>query len=286
MTRLPRNIDRWLFEQYRTDPERLALYRILFGCYLLLVFLPTGLWIRNLPAASFSPPVSLAALFTRYPPYWVIVLLNAATLFCVSSLIIGWHTAASSLGVAAGLVIVESFAFADGKIDNTILAAAVPLALAFSGWGAAFSVDAERSDSEGRRFSAHQPWLLATLALVIGFSLLTAGMAKVRGGWLRADALGTRWNVIPNYYIVGREVPLAFWAMRTLPPWIWKSMDYAVVAWETGTVLTVPSRTLFRLACSFGALFHLGVWQLFGIRFEQNDIAYAAFVSCASPCPP
>src|ERR1041384_8637597 len=79
MQRLWQRIDRWLFEEYRTDAVSLGIFRILFGCYLVLRTLPLGYWIRDVPSAAFCPPVSLAAFFQGYPPHWVIVALNAAT---------------------------------------------------------------------------------------------------------------------------------------------------------------------------------------------------------------
>ena len=85
MQRLQSFADGWLFAEYRTDPESLGLYRILFGSYVLLQLLPDALWLPNLPPPSFSPPVSIAALFRDYPPYWVIFVLNAATLFCLAN---------------------------------------------------------------------------------------------------------------------------------------------------------------------------------------------------------
>jgi hypothetical protein len=279
------HIDRWLFAEYRTDPRSLGVYRILFGTYVLLQLLPDGLWLRNLPSPSFSPPVSVAALFVHYPPYWVLFLLNAATLFCVCALIIGWNTVLASLGVAVGYVLIESFAFADGKIDHSIFGALIPLTLAFSGWGAALSVDSRRGDSEARRFSANQPWLLATLAILIGFAVLAAGTAKVHGGWLRSDTLATRWNLIANYYIVGRKLPVAFWAMQHFPPWVWKALDVTTVLWETGFILTVPNRTSCRVACALGSFFHFGVWQLMGIPFHPNLVTYGAFVAWAFVWP-
>jgi hypothetical protein len=274
-------VDRWLFAEYRTDPQSLGLYRILFGVYMLLQLLPDGLWLGNLPPPSFSPPVSIAALFNRYPPYWVMFVLNAATLSCLSALIIGWNTVLASLGTAVGFVLVESFAFADGKIDHSIFGAIIPLTLAFSGWGAAFSVDSRRGDFEARRFSTNHPWLLAILAMLLGFALLTAGMAKVHGGWLRSDTLGARWNILLNYYVLGRRLSVAFWAMQHFPPWLWKFLDFTTVLWEVGFIFTVPRRTWCRLACAMGTFFHFGVWWLFGIPFHPADMTYAAFVGWA-----
>lgn len=275
------HIDRWLFEEYRTDPESLGIYRIIYASYLLLVGLPWGLWVRNLPQASFNPPVSIAALFTDYPPFWVMAALNVVALVAASALLVGYRTVAASLTVAVTLMLIHGFSFADGKIDQIIVLVLIPLVLAYSGWGRAFSI--ERRDD---RPWPNQPWLLALLALLTGCALFTAGIGKISGGWLNPSSLGTRWHLLWNYYSVGRETLAGSWALEHLPHWGWKGMDWTVAAWEAGFVLTVFRRTWCRVACAFGVFFHLGVWMLFNIVVAENLIAYAAFVSWAFVCPP
>jgi hypothetical protein len=278
---LRRQIDRWLFEEYRSDPESLAMYRIIYASYLLLVGLPWGLWLRNLPQASFNPPVSIAALFTDYPPFWVMLALNVVALVAAAALLIGWRTVASSLTVAITLMLIHGFSYGDGKIDQIVVLVLIPLTLAYSGWGRSFSIE-----SPDEPLSSDQPWLLALLALLTGFALFTAGIGKITGGWLEPDSLGTRWHLLWNYYSVGRETLAGSWALQHLPHWGWKAMDWSVALWEAGFILTVFRRTWCRVACAFGAFFHFGVWMLFQIIVAENLIAYAAFVCWACVCPP
>jgi uncharacterized membrane protein YphA (DoxX/SURF4 family) len=278
MKTLRRFVDRWLFEEYRTDAESLGLFRILFSSYVLLAELPRGLWV--LPEAAFSPPVGIAALFTHYPPYWLMLLLNAAAMLSGCCLLLGLWTTASSFGLGIGTLLVNSFCYADGKIDEGLLLW-VALLMAYSGWGARFSIDERRRRGAPEAPSRHQPWLLAVLAMVIGFALFTAGSAKARGGWLRPDSLGTRYHLFWDYYVFGRQTPLAGWAFRHLPSWAWKCADWPTVLWETGFVVSIFRRSWCRLACAFGAFFHFGVWLLFDIEISSNLIAYGAFVSWA-----
>lgn len=281
MKGLLRVVDRTLFEEYRASAEDLAIFRVLFAAYTLLSVLPAGLWIRHLPDAAFSPPMSLAAFFRHYPPHSMMVALNALTTLFTCTLLIGYRTALSSVAVAVGLVLVHSFAYADGKIDNDILVVLVPLSLAGSGWGARFSLDARRSPPDANA-TAHQAWLSATLALLIGLAFLSAGLAKARGGWLSLDTLATRFCLLPNIFVTGRGTPLATWTLDSLPVWAWKLADLATVLWECTFVLAVQRRTLFRLYCAIGVLFHFSVWQLFGITVAVNVAAYGAFVSWGS----
>jgi len=226
---------------------------VLFAClaasYVLLVDLPWGLWVSNLPQASFNPPVSIAALFTDYPPFWVMFALNAVAVAAAAALLIGWRTVASSLTLALMLMLLHGFSFGDGKIDQITVIVLIPLTLAYSGWGRAFSIE-NRNEPP----SADQPWLLALLALLTGFALFTAGIGKISGGWLKSDSLGTRWHLLWNYYSVGRETLVGSWALQNLPRWGWKAMDWSVAVWEAGFVLTVFRRTWCRVACAFGAL--------------------------------
>jgi hypothetical protein len=277
---LQRQFDRWLFEEYRTDPDSLGLYRIIYASYLLLVGLPWGLWVRDLPQASFNPPVSIAALFTDYPSFWVMLALNVVAVVAAAALLIGWRTVASSLTVAGVLLLIHGFSYADGKIDQIVVLVLIPLTLAYSGWGRSFSVGGRDEPP-----AANQAWLLALLALLTGFALFTAGMAKMTGGWLAPGSLGTRWHLLWNYYSVGRETLAGAWALDHLPHWGWKALDWSVSIWEAGFVLTVFRRTWCRIACAFGAFFHLGVWMLFSIIVAENLITYAAFVSWAFVLP-
>lgn len=282
MLKLGKIIDRWLFEEYRTDPESLAFFRIIYASYVLAVELPNGLW--RLPRSAFSPPVSLAALFTDYPAPAVMVTLNLCAILCACCLLIGLFTELASFGLFVATVFVESFCFADGKIDEGLLVFISPL-LAYSGWGSCFSVDQYRRPELARKSTAAQPSLTAILALVVGFALFTAGSAKLHGGWLHPKALGTRYHLFWDYYVFGRQMPLATWALQKLPAWAWKCGDWMTMLWELSFTLTVFRRSWCRVACAVGALFHFAVWQLFDIQIASNTVAYGAFVSwaCISP---
>lgn len=283
MRLLLRNIDRWLFEEYRTSAEDLALYRIFFAGYVLLNALPMGLW--RLPQAAYSPTYSLAALFTDFPGHAAMVALNALALLCACCVLIGYRTALASVGLALSIVTVDSFAFADGKVDEGLVIW-IALILAGSGWGSALSVDARspRDESALRRHA----WLLAILALLVGLALLTAGAAKAKGGWLGLGTLGTRYHLFWNYFVYERPTLAARWAWEHMPASLWKAGDVVTVLWEMGFCLACFRRSWCRVACAIGALFHLGVWMLFDIRVADNVLAYGAFfgwAAAAAACP-
>ncbi len=277
--------DRFLFEEFRYDFRSLGIYRLLFASYVLLGCFPAGLWLGDLPAVSFSPPVSLAAFFTHYPSSWLVLAFNALAMTSSAFLLAGLATPVASLVLAGAFLVVRSFCFADGKIDHDILVGVVPLVLAFSGWGNAWSWDSLRSKPAWGAPARPRPWLLAILALLIGMALFTAGLAKLRGGWLSLETRATVWHLLPNYYLVGRDQPMARWALGHFPSALWETMDYATTIWECGVVVLALRRRWFLVACALGCLFHLGVWQLFGITFGTNVIAYAAFVRWGERLP-
>jgi len=283
MSTLRRQIDRWLFEEYRTDRESLAIYRILFSLYVLLAGMPRGLWLGGLPPSSFNPPVSIPALFTGYPAGWVVLGLNGITLAFVCALLVGFHTIAASFGTGLGIVVVQSFCYADGKIDQAFLLALVPGLLACSGWGDAYSLDqhAGRSAKGAQR----QPWLHAALAMLIGCALFTAGAAKIHGGWLRFDTPGTRFHLLWNYHLVGRKTVTTSVLLAHLPRWGWKFMDWSTALWESTFIFTIFRRQWFLAACAFGAVFHFLAWQIFDIQVAINLVAYGAVVHWARVSP-
>jgi uncharacterized membrane protein YphA (DoxX/SURF4 family) len=278
MKRLQRVFDRWLFDEYHYDFRSLALFRIVFASYLLLTAFPDGLWLRDYPAVAFSPPLSLAAFFQGFPPNWVVVAANAGALLGTALLLIGFQTPITSFVTVCLFVLIRTFCYADGKIDHDILIAVVPLVLAGSGWGNELSADALRGRPVPGAPTAPRPWLLAILALLIGLALFTAGIAKVWGGWLRLESQATVFYLLPNYYMVGREQPLASWALTHLSRPLWEVMDWVPTLWECSVVLLVLRRRWFLAAIAAGCAFHLGVFLLFGITFAANVVAYSAFL--------
>jgi uncharacterized membrane protein YphA (DoxX/SURF4 family) len=274
-------VDRWLFTEYSARADDLAVYRVLYASYVLVGVLPAGLWIRELPQAAFSPPMSPMAFFRHYPPYGFMVTVNVVALLLASALLLGWRTKVASFGLALGMLVLRAVSYADGKIDNDILVVLIPLLFGFSGWGTRFSLDARRQRSGDAATDERRAWLGAIFALLIGLAFWTAGSAKLRGGWLSLHTHATLSHLLPNFYVTGRHTLVAGWALVALPWWAWKAMDLTTVAWESTFVLAVPRRTAFRIYCAIGALFHFGVWQLFGITVAINAIGYAAFVPWA-----
>ena len=286
--------DRWLFREFRMETRSLAAYRVLYASLLLLIGLPLGGWIDGTPDLFFSPPVSPAALMTGFPdPRWVtgLNLLVAGALGC---LLAGLCTRAASVATGAGLILLYSLEYSHGKVSHPILMATVPLFLAASGWGRAWSVDAWLAarravraggvgPATGRDLAAAGGWPVALYALAVSLGMFTAGWAKLAGGWLRWDSSATFAHAAQAWHVKGRQTALGEWLMTGASPVLLEAMDFAAVALELGFVLVFVNRRLFRAAVAVAALFHLGVALMFGIQFMANVIAYGAFVAWAAP---
>jgi HTTM domain len=272
-----KRLDYWIFESYCVRVTDLAVYRIVYSTYVLLTYLPSATWLRHTPHAFFSPPVSLAALFTTFPPSSLLVALNVLLGLFLSMLIFGLHTRVASMGTSIVLVVINSWAYALGKINHDILLVITPAVLAFSGWGNALSLDSLRRP----RHSLDPPkgaWSLALLALLIGISMFTAGWTKVATGWLNPTTLSTYGYLLNNYFVTGRHTWLGERALWMDSFWLWKSADWFATILECGFVFAIFSPRSMRIVMAIACLFHLGIWLLFDIVFASNVITYGAFV--------
>lgn len=258
--------------------EDLARYRIIYGL-LALLSLRGYSNIANQPAALFDPPPGPIMLFHSIPPRAALEALEISIAVLVVFLIMGFATKWTSLALALAMMTGTGLSFSFGKIDHGIFLLLVPAVMAFSGWGGAMSVDAHLAARSGRpRIEASQ-WAMRLLALMIGLAFLTAGIAKLRSGWLDIHTHAARGHFLKSYVIHDRDQLLADQFLRIHEIGIfWEAIDWLTVALECGLVVTVLWWRTFRIGVAFAALFHLGVLLMMNIQFSANTIAYGAFV--------
>jgi len=275
-------LDRWIFEEY-APPVRsdLALYRIVYASIALLAVPPIGWWLVDVPAAFFNPPLSLAAFFYSFPPFWVLTLLNVWLIVSLAALLIGWHTRLASLGTALTWFLLDSWAYATGKIDHDIFLVLAPAILAFSAWGAHYSVDARILAKSKSHRVALDAWPVSLFVLIIGLGMFTSGWAKLTTGWLDPTTSSTLGHLYRNYYVTGRTPWAAAQVLRVHAPLFWEGQDWLATFLEVGFLLAIVRRTLFRLFCAMACVFHLAVWLVFDIGFFPNVLAYSVIVPYA-----
>ena len=167
---------RWIFSSYEADAHSLALCRIFYALFMLLFALPDFRWIAGLPPSFFLPPPGPMQLLPALPPAWFFGALQAGVIVALTALLIGFGTRTASLLSGALLFVGSGFYFSFGKINHNILVLVLPVVMAASNWGSAFSYDALRARAPQRLAS----WPLTFMGTLVGFAMFTAGYAKAR----------------------------------------------------------------------------------------------------------
>jgi hypothetical protein len=264
----------WAIRGYHVEAEGLALYRIFYAAVYLIALFPRYSWIAAYPDAFWDPPVGPFALARGFPSASVFTALEWSLAAALFALLIGYRTRWASLAVGALLIVGDGFVYSILPTSHLILAPLVPLVLAFSGWGSAWSIDALK-----RRASRPQSsWPITLLMLLIGLSFFHAGVAKAAGGWLRSDASVVAWYVERfSRDAVGLQSALANW-VSAAPPTLHESMDRATVILETGMLVAVLIPKVGRIFIAGAAIFHLGVFLLLDIEFAPLLLVYAVLL--------
>jgi Vitamin K-dependent gamma-carboxylase len=272
-----RTLETRAVESYSARIEDIAIFRVLLAAFILCNVVPIAAWLPLAPRAFFSPPIGPAALFTGPPPAVVMLGLNCLLVLFVAMLLVGWKTGLASAGTGLTFIALKSWDYSLGKISHDIFIGVTPLVLGFSGWGRTFSIDSSSHPQiVGGRAAA---WPLALLALLVGFAMFNAGLAKATTGWLDPQLRCTYGHLVLNYLQTGRETWAASWALRIDSTWFWKLTDWSAVLLEVAFLPAAIHRWSFRLVLAVSSFFHVGVMFLFGIPFSGIIAIYAAFVS-------
>lgn len=274
-------LQRWL-QSYQPSLETLACARVIYALFVLFLLEP-GLGfatVSHLPDGLFLPPpgparwVAAAVGLSGFPSEQAFAVLHYSLCCCLGALAVGFRTLWASLATGLLLCVGCGLMYSAGKVNHNFLLCAMPLALAGSGWGATLSVDALL----GRPTKA-RPWLLGILAVLVGFSMFTAGVQKV--GWLVPSSVASRGHLLRHVSFYGRTDLLALPALALSTPWVWKILDVCVVAFEVSFLPAAFSARRFRLWVALALVFHTGVFLVLNISFSTNYPVYAAFVPWA-----
>lgn len=241
----------------------LARFRVVFAVVMLLS-LPTYSWLDGVPDALHRPPAGVAALFPGFPPLAVLHVLDAALALSLAALAFGVRVTLASWTASLTMLLGSGLAFSLGKIDHNILLVLTPAVLSLAGW------------APGAR---PRPQILRLWAFAVGTAMLTAGLAKLSGGWLDPGTHAVQGYVFQQVYAYDLTDWLGSSVTALDPSWIWEPMDWAAVVVECGLIVcAVWSLRAFRVGLAALSLFHLGVLLLMNIAFVGNLLAYAAFV--------
>lgn len=278
------SFDRWIHESYRVTAEGLGLYRI-FGSLMILFFLmPRSseyTYLASLPDDFFAPPPGPMMLFEDFPPESLFWILHACLFITLIMMLIGYKTKYSSVLSGVLVLILQGFLFSVGKINHELLIAVVPIMMAFSNWGAVYSVDQYLKPDKNNTVES---WPLSLLALFIGFMMFTAGFPKILGGWLDPATQATQGHFLNQYLVKGRDAFLADYAIRLKSILIWEAMDWGTIIFETGFFISVLKARWFKLFVTFAVFFHFSTLMVLNISFLPNFLAYAAFLNWTRIC--
>ncbi len=273
--------DRWIFDSFPVTPEGLGIYRIGYALFTLLVVAPGhGAYTRfadlgTLPEGFFLPPPGPMMLVPGLPgPLFfqgVVLLLN----LCLVALLLGYRTRLASVLTTVLFLVGFGFSYSFGKINHTLLFALVPLIMAASNWGAAYSVDALRRQNPAPVVAG---WPITLLALLLGFGMFTAGFTKLIGGWLDPSTQAAQGHFIRQFYTLGRQDFLAPVFTRITSPVFWESLDWATVCFEMGFLAAVLHPRTTRLFAALAVGFHNATLLMLNISFAVNLPVYAAFL--------
>jgi hypothetical protein len=261
----------------RNDERSLGIFRIFWGTYILLFLAPYSAFVGHVPQSFYNPPIlSLASFFGSFPPYWVMLAGDLASIWLVVLITIGIRTRFCTIFLCLLTLILTNFVYSFGKINHDhILLWAVALCLAFTDWGVRYALVPDRPINPKAAARA-----LATAGILIAFGMFTAGFEKGLH-WINFD-LSTggflSWFYY-GYYTLDRRLLLAPLVL-TAPPQLFKILDYAAVAFELSPFFfLLAGRTGWRAWLLVASCFHLTNALLLNIPFHAHVLAYLPFAA-------
>lgn len=252
----------------------LGIFRILFAASSLLL-LPRPEAMSGLPDFLWKPPPGPFRLLDSPPPPAVVAGITVIQVVALVLVLLGVFTTASSIAAALLFVVADGLSNGYGPIYHYILLAVVPLVLCWAGWGRRLSVDARRRPDDDRPVPQ---WPLRLLALCIAVAFATAGLAKLRAGWLDLDSQSTRAHFVNSFVVQGNDRFMAPLVSHLDSRPLWELLDWFTVALELLLLVAVVRWTWFVRALPVLVAFHVGVLLVLSIAFAANVVAYGAFV--------
>ncbi len=272
------SFDRWIFDSYSPTLEGLALYRIFTALFFLFFLLPDFSFysvLANYPDDFFAPPPGPMALFDSFPPELFLQTIHIILMLSWAAVLIGLKTKIASITAGLTMLVLLGFLFSLGKINHELMLVIVPVVMAFSNWGGAYSVD----QYTGRDELKAEGWPLTMLALIIGFMMFTAGFPKILGGWLDFSTQASQGHLLNQFYVRERQELLSVFAVRLDSAILWELLDWATVLFEVLFLVAVIKSSWTRLFVCFAVLFHFSTMMTMNIAFLPNFAAYAAFIN-------
>lgn len=274
-------MDRWIFHSYSGTPEGLGIFRIVFSSFLLFFLIPgNGMahfeFLSAIPADFFNPPPGPLRLLESYPEFIVFRLLRLVIILSSVAMMLGFFTKKASILAGLTVLLLQGGIYSVGKVNHEILIGMVPLVMAWSNWGAAYSVDEFGGQVSKRKI---ETWPITLLSVFLAFMMFTAGFPKILGGWLDISTQATQGHLMNQYFENGRQALLASAAVKADAPIFWELLDWVTVIFETGFLFVLWKPRLFKIFVGLAVLFHFSTMMILNIAFLPNFAVYALFLN-------
>ena len=255
--------NKWLFDEYKfLGAEAVGAFRVFYCLAMFLVGFNSYSSISRYAPELYNPK----RIFFQLLDYFI--------LLCLILLLFGFRAKWTSLILGLALIIGNSFLYSFDKISHgNLLTTFIPLVMAFSNWGARFSI--ERSDKQEVEY-----WPVSLMSFIIGFGMFTAGVFKVVGGWLNPSYQAIKFHVFKSFLNL-REGLFTGVVVEMGTPVLWEVMDYVIVIFEIGFLLVVFNRKWFQGWIVAAIFFHIGVLLVLDISFSKNVVVYFLFLNWA-----
>src|SRR6266478_919314 len=204
------------------DARSLGFFRMFWGAYILLFYAPYSAWVSQVPQSFSKPPVlSVAFLFSGFPPYWLMLTTDLVRIWLLVLITIGTRTRVCTIVLCLLTFISANFVYSFGKINHDTLLWAVALCLAFTDWGVTYALVPDRRINPKVAARA-----LATAGVLIAFAMFTAGFDKALH-WINFDlsTSGFLSWFYSGYYTLDRKLLLAPFVLK-VPPQSIKILDF------------------------------------------------------------
>ena len=257
-----------------TDVRSLAVVRVIFGVFALVVNPLSVGWLSAMPRALFNPqPMSIANWFPSFPSAGTATAIDGLLVVTAACVVLGIRPRVAAPLHALLLILGAGFQYAFGKIDHGMMFPVFLLLLSLTDWGTVLALlpDAPRGGTVNRTVPAF-------LALVLCYGFFTAGVLKA-AFWFDFDPdTGGFLQWFYNRGFPGSRAPLAGLVPR-LPQRAFEAFDYGAVAFE---LAPLPMLLLGKLAWRgwilVACLFHLMTILLLDISFVTHMPVYLTFV--------
>ncbi|MCC5940941.1 MAG: hypothetical protein JJU37_05310 [Balneolaceae bacterium] len=272
--------DRWIFNSFTVSAEGLALLRIFTSLFILLFLIP-GMsmshfgFLSSLPNDFYSPPPGPLRLLEGFPPLAVFQISHTILVISLFAMLIGYHTKWASILTGILILFLQGFIYSIGKVNHEIVIPLVPVIMAFSNWGVAYSVDCRRKTDSIKPES----WPLTLLALFIAVMMFTAGFPKILGGWLDPSTQAAQGHLFNQFFIRERQALLAGRAVGFDHALFWELLDWFTVLFEVGFIMALFKASWFRLFVGLAVVFHFSTMMALNIAFLPNFLAYVVFLN-------